>query len=66
MSEKHCEACRYVKRFTPRPDELKRGLVLGCNYPGYEGYTSPTVMDCGGQFFMPAIAARPAPAKETP
>lgn len=38
MSKK-CEDCTWVDKFKPRKDEIERGLLLGCKYPNYEGYT---------------------------
>jgi hypothetical protein len=52
-----CETCRYVDKFEPREDEKKMGLVLGCKKPGWEGYTSPLRMACGGQFYWPKESA---------
>ena len=54
-----CPQCVWVDRFRPRPDEVERGHVLGCRKPGWEGYTSPTHMACGGVFFRrnPAVSA---------
>lgn len=49
--DKSCESCRYLQTFTPRPDELRMGLVIGCKKPGYEGYTSPLKMACDGVFY---------------
>lgn len=36
-----CKNCKFADHFKPRPDEEARGFQMGCNYPGYEGYTTP-------------------------
>lgn len=51
--DRTCSTCAYVKRFTPRPDEVARGLTLGCKYPNYEGYTSDEQPACGGGWWEP-------------
>lgn len=33
-----CRDCIFVDEFDPRPDEIERGLLLGCKYTNYEGY----------------------------
>ena len=55
---KHCSDCRWVQRFTPRRDEIVRGLTsgLGCGYPCYEGYTSDEQPLCGGVSFEQCAA----------
>ena len=54
VSVRCCETCCWIDRFTPREDELKRGFVIGCKKPGYEGYSSPLRMACDGVFWQPA------------
>jgi hypothetical protein len=46
-----CEDCAWVNNFTPRQDEIDRGLSLGCKKPGWEGYTENEKPLCGGVFF---------------
>ena len=48
-----CETCVWIHRFEPREDEKLKGLVIGCKKPGYEGYSSPGRMACGGVFWSP-------------
>ena len=50
---KTCTNCMWVQEFIPRPDEVERGLTLGCNKPGWEGYTSNEKSSCDGVFFSP-------------
>jgi len=63
MEKKQCIDCRWLNRFKPRPDEIEKGLVIGCRHPGYEGYTWNDAPACGGTCFekrktidMPAIS----------
>ena len=53
-TNRKCTTCRHVDKFTPRKDELERGLTLGCRYPNYEGYTSDAEPACGGDWWQPA------------
>lgn len=46
-----CEDCIHVHSFIPRPDEQAKGWLLGCNKPGWEGYTQNEKPACGGTFF---------------
>lgn len=54
---KCCETCVWIHRFEPREDEKRRGLVIGCKKPGYEGYSSPLRMACDGVFWSPNRSA---------
>jgi len=35
---KICENCTWVDKFNPRKDEIDKGHLLGCKYPGWVGY----------------------------
>lgn len=48
--EKKCSTCCYVRHFDKRPDEPSN---MGCNKPGWEGYTFENDMACGGSFYFP-------------
>ena len=52
MDRKQCIDCQWLNRFKPRPDEIERGLVIGCRCPGYEGYTKNDKPMCGGVSFV--------------
>ncbi len=61
--KKRCSDCVCVDKFKPRPDEIERGLLMGCKKPGWEGYTHDDNPACGGVFFVPAA---PEKDKEKP
>lgn len=48
--EKKCSTCDYLKRFNKRPDEPSD---MGCNKPGWEGYTFEDRPACDGAFYYP-------------
>jgi len=48
--KKKCSTCCYVKHFNKRADEPSN---MGCNKPGWEGYTFENDMACGGSFYFP-------------
>lgn len=53
-----CLTCTYVHHFRPRPDEVARGQLLGCQKPGWEGYTRADAPACGGVFWRQVVAPR--------
>lgn len=63
MDKPRCANCVWVDKFSPRKDELERGLILGCKKPDFEGYTRDDKPACGGSFFVPAVAPAHAEAK---
>ena len=48
--KKKCSTCCYVKHFNKRADEPSN---MGCDKPGWEGYTFENDMACGGVFYFP-------------
>lgn len=42
VAVKKCSNCKWVDRFDPRKDEAENGHILGCKYPGWEGYVEET------------------------
>ena len=63
-AKKTCATCAWVHRFTPRPDEVERGLTMGCKKPGWEGYTRENEPACGGVFYF--AATEPAHKQVSP
>lgn len=56
---KRCTDCMWVDRFNPRPDEIARGLTLGCKKPNWEGYTKDDEPACDGVFFALPLRRTP-------
>jgi len=64
MNKPRCINCVWVDKFSPRNDELERGLILGCTYSNWEGYTKDDEPMCGGQFFYPKPIPPPSAKEE--
>lgn len=60
--KKKCSTCCYVKHFNKRADEPSN---MGCDKPGWEGYTFENDMACGGVFYFPNSTADRAAVADT-